>query len=603
MWWYKSAEFLKRHWVAIVLALFAALLVGGPSVLAVQALGGQYQGIPFLYQDSELAYLARIHDVLDGHPALGAPVFYEYKDVPAPLPPMGEYAYVALKEITFLPIDDIVVASKFVFPFILFLLAYAAAYLLGSAGVVRRLTALAAASAIIFGLDFVNPPYALSIVKAGSSVLYLSVWSRLVNPITGAILLFAFIGALVLHMRGRKYAWVGLGVTLGLMSGYIFSFALALTSLFIICASLFIEKRTRAACACICALILGGLINAFQLPQFFAAIRSPDEQMFSLRNGLLLTHTPLIDKVLVLTTVVLAITLVVYRKRMKTFGAARDSILIISAFLAAGFVDMNEQILTGRAIWPEHFVQYTVPICYLALSVGISLMVAAYESKTLRRVWQAILVVGIIACFAFGLRTFGSYKAVLPDFADEERVAPALQWLDANTPDDCVVFTVEDPTVEILSDMVPALTHCDDYWSSYVFVGIPEARIEHNYLMRLRFASVTTAQAPAYIHQYNEEYRSVLFQDWKQIFWYSNDPWLISISDRPAIQQYFDALEVKLASDYGQEMKGNFESELKQYKIDYVMWDSEKYPEWNPKAFPFLHQVFEADGVYIYSLQ
>ena len=566
------------------------------------ALGNQYQGVPFLYQDSEWAYLTRIHDVLDGHPTLGSPAFYEYKNVPAPLPPMGEYLYVGLKFIIFLPINTVVVLSKFFLPFLLFTAVYAAAYLLAEGAIYRRLTGLFVASLVVLGIAFATPGYALELFKVGSSTLELSIWSRLVNPITGAILLFAFISALALHLRGNRRAWIGAGISLGLMSGYIFSFALALVSLSIVCIVLFVQKRYRSACVCIYALVLGGAINVFQLPELYAALRSPDAQQFSLRNGLLLTHTPLIDKVLIVALLVSGAALFFYWLRMKKFDKTRDSILIIVSLIAAGFIAMNEQIITGRTIWPEHFVQYTVPISYLAIAVTFSLAVATINSALVRRLWQGILLIGILACFVFGIRIFSSYKSVLADFTDEQRVAPAMQWLDANTADDCVVFTVEDPHIELLSDMMPALTHCDDYWSSYVFVGIPEDRIEHNYLMRLRFAGVTAANAPVYIHANNEEYRSVLFQDWKQIFWYSNDAWLISISNRSAIQEYFDLLETKLTSDYDQEMKGNFLAELEQYKIDYVMWDSEKYPSWNPNDFPFLVQIYDSDRVFIYRL-
>ena len=593
--------YARQHWHAIVLALIAALLIGGPSVFAVQAIGNQYQGVPFLYQDSEFAYLARIHDVFDGYPTLGSPVFYEYKNVPAPLPPMGEYLYVALKFITFLPINAAVVLSKFLFPFLLFIFAYAAAYLLAEGALYRRLTALFVASLVVLGISFATPGYAFDLFRAGSSSLDLSIWSRLVNPITGAILLFAFICTLALQLRGKRYAWIAAGIALGLMSGYVFSFALAIIALGIICIALFVQKRYRAARACIYAVVLGGAINAFQLPELYAALKSPESQQFSLRNGLLITHAPLIDKVLIVATLVSAAAIFLFWRRMKKLNKARDSILTVASLIAAGFIAMNEQIITGRTIWPEHFVQYTVPISYLAIALTFSFAAASIDSRLVRRVWQAVLVVGIFVCFAFGIRIFSSYKSVLADFADEQRAAPAMQWLDANTPDDCVVFAIED--TERLAAEVPALTHCDDYWSSYVFVGIPEDRIEHNYLMRLRFAGVTAAAAPAYISAHNEEYRAVLFQDWKQIFWYSNDPWLISISDRPAIFAYFDALETKLASDYDQTLKGDFLSELQEYKLDYVLWDSEKYPDWNPADFPFLKEVYNSENVHIYAVQ
>ena len=90
---------LHKKWVEWALVCIAAAAVGmvstAPYYLAERSLGANYQGMPMLAQDSEGEYLARVHELTEGHYSLGSPVFYEYKQWPALVPPVGEWVYAA----------------------------------------------------------------------------------------------------------------------------------------------------------------------------------------------------------------------------------------------------------------------------------------------------------------------------------------------------------------------------------------------------------------------------------------------------------------------------------------------------------------------------
>ena len=120
----KSSVFLKKNYLMLLCAFIVGLVSVLPHFLATAQLGRDYQGIPFIYQANEDAYLARIREVVDGHWAVGSAFFYEYKDWRPLVPSVGEFLY-ALPTILFsIPLLSVMVASKFVLPAILFVLVY-----------------------------------------------------------------------------------------------------------------------------------------------------------------------------------------------------------------------------------------------------------------------------------------------------------------------------------------------------------------------------------------------------------------------------------------------------------------------------------------------
>ena len=69
-------------------------------------------------------YLARIQEILDGHPLVGSSAFYEYKGEWSIQPPTAEMIYALPSLIFGFAPASVLVASKFVLPFILFLAVY-----------------------------------------------------------------------------------------------------------------------------------------------------------------------------------------------------------------------------------------------------------------------------------------------------------------------------------------------------------------------------------------------------------------------------------------------------------------------------------------------
>jgi hypothetical protein len=113
---------------------------------------------------------------------------------------------------------------------------------------------------------------------------------------------------------------------------------------------------------------------------------------------------------------------------------------------------------------------------------------------------------------------------------------------------------------------------------------------------------LTAKNAASYFAAHINESMSLLFLDWKELFWYNGNPWLESISDRPRILEKYTALAPALAEEYKANLKQDFLHELKRYALDYVIWDSIAFPDWEPKKFPFLTEVYNQQGIHIYAV-
>ena len=134
----KVLTMMSHHKQALIFAVIAGFIFFAPYWLFILSQGHNYQDIPFMQIDDEDIYLARMQDIVDGHYWLGSPVFYDYKNEPPMVPPVGEYVYVLPALLFHIPLTFVLIVSKFVFPFILFLLIYVFIYQIVDFDVVNK---------------------------------------------------------------------------------------------------------------------------------------------------------------------------------------------------------------------------------------------------------------------------------------------------------------------------------------------------------------------------------------------------------------------------------------------------------------------------------
>jgi len=546
-------SWLKRHAVVISLSILVGLLSAAPGVLARISLGQAYKGMSFFYLDDEYTYTARMQEIVDGHWLVGSPYFFEYKNYLPTIPPFGEFFYALPVLALGLPLVDVVLAAKLIFPALLFLLVWLLFKALagGSAEKPDDWRVTAAASGLVICLAYDQA--FLKALLPGSRALLLSLWTRPVNPIIGALIVFLFLSSLWLAMNeGKKFHIVLSGILVALSFSYFFSWGLVLS---VACMLVFLQLFNRhwIAVRRLLYVMLAAAIGSVPwfIYMFFALARGGADAAG--RNGMFFTHVPTLNLTILVTIAVYALLsayFILFRKRQ----LYKENWWIYSAAILFGSLWVySQQIVTGRTIWPYHFVQYTKPLgIFVVMLLGYKLF-----SPICPRFWKGLMLVLCLLSLACGTAMAASYRFKLEDYRNIQKYAVVDNWINANTPKDCVILVEND---EFLNSQIAAMTHCNVYSYAWSFSGVPLDRVVHNYFVHLRLEGVAPADAEDYMRAHYGDLKSIYFKNWDQLFSTRLDDWLI-----PKIKQTADEYKIFYGKD--------FSREIGRYRLDYVVAD------------------------------
>ncbi|MFA5185790.1 MAG: hypothetical protein WC551_04845 [Patescibacteria group bacterium] len=546
----------RKNSIVLLLAAIVGVLSVAPSLLAIHALGGDYKGLPFYYLDDEDIYTARMQEILDGHWLIGSPFFHEYKDSIPAMPPLGEYVYALPALVLRLPLAYVILASKFLFPASLFLLVYFLFKELcneeGSEKPSARLAGIAAGLFVTLAYDFAGIVSAIRF-EAG---IHLSVWTRTVNPILGALAVFSFLIFFWRAIRdGKKTDIAAAGFILALSFTYFFSWGMILSVIFVFAAILAVSKHWKELKR-VTYLTAVGII--FSLP-FFALMAYSMGQGgpgSAGRNGMFFSRVPMLNKTL-LAALAIFVVLSMYAFWAKKRKLTHEDWWILSAAILLGALwTFSQQLVTGRSVWPYHFVQYSKPLAAMVLVLtGFKLLYPRFPKSF------NVLMVGVcLFSLANGVAMAASHRSKIEDFRNEQRLAPLFSWLVQNAPKDCVVLV--DEKIERIARQVPAFTSCDVYLSSWMFSGVTAQRIQHNFFVSLELKGVTAENVGEYLRQNPEDVRMYFFEDWGQMFKRGSDPW-VERKIGELVPQYQDFL------------KKDFASRLRELRIDFLVTEEQ----------------------------
>lgn len=556
VFWADTKEFFIRHSIALIFAVVVGALCVAPHFLASRALGNSYQGFPFIYQDDEDIYMARIQEIIDGHPAVGSPALFEYKNTWPPVIPMAEYIYAAPTLLFGIPLTITITVSKFILPALLFLLVYALLFIAASPlGRMRGIwIAIAAGLAVTLGYDFADYVSAYHVLTGSISNTHLLVWTRPVNPISGALILFSLLLILWRMIEGKIHTVVTLcgGVLLAISISYFFSWFISAGIVSLSFLYFLYQKNYRAAGHS--ALMMVGSI-LLQSPYWYhtlSGLGGAGGSSFALRNGAIFTHVPIINTVLLATTLIFGICLVLELYSKKTLRALDSWWWFCILLIGASWAAFTQQVITGMTIWPYHFVQYTIP-----LSIVVLCMVAVHSiSPRFPKLVLALTLGAILGTLLFGIRAAQTYTYRLDDFEVRQSYMPLFAWINEHTQKDCVVLVDEE--IDHMARFIPALTHCNVYSSTYSFFGIPSERILHNYLVRLRLRGITPKTVSTYLADHPDEVNTYFFTDYTQA--------LSVTTTKETIQS-----NARIAEAYSSFYTKDFLKEVKTYRVDYIL--------------------------------
>jgi hypothetical protein len=221
--------------------------------------------------------------------------------------------------------------------------------------------------------------------------------------------------------------------------------------------------------------------------------------------------------------------------------------------LLTGWIVFAQQLLTGKAIWPDHFVQFTIPF------VMISVIVAAALTFSTRfpKLWFAGIALIVVISVAVGTYSAGSYSHNKSDFIRQQSYGGLFSWLNTNAPKECVLMLRE--WNEELERMIPAYTGCNVYSTQYVYFGIPEDRTLHNFVLRMRLLGVDPLKVEEYLYADENDVRGYFFENWDELY--------MSTQGRDA---WLEGKVAMIANAYRESLKMSLNDEIHQYKIDYL---------------------------------
>ena len=576
--------FIRKNFLFILATLIVGTVSVLPQIISVVHLGNEYKGIPFIYTANEDTYLARIREVVDGHPLVGSAFFYEYKNWRPIVPAIGENLYAIPTLLFSVPLLSVLAASKFVLPAVLFILVSLLILRLSTDPQSKwtQINAVVGGLIVTLGYDIFDYQHFYNLLVNPADAFSLSVWTRPINPILGAIFLFVFLLLILKITEQRKKIYIiPAAIVWALSVGYIFSWTLilAIVGLFIL---LFIIKKDFTLVKQLVVLVLLWLV--LTLPYWYGLVSSLNNSVAGVtaaaRNGIFLTHRPIINKITLAFTLVFLGFSGCFRWCKRDKNALENWWYALAIFMAASWAAFNQQIITGRTVWYHHYVQYTIPLGIVVVMVLLN----NWVRPVLFKVWTAAII-GIVLCIGF--YNFVDLRAIryrYVDFKNLQSYAPILSWINKNAAKECVVLNQDTPVrFELL---VSAFTGCDSYAPSWVFDGVPAERIRHDYLVMLRLRGISPELVGQYLSDNETEVRSYFFKDWDQMFGHGPDPYITEVIDG-------------LAKDYTVFFKGNFVDELKKYKLDYILFVGSPSPGLL-KSLPGITPAFQYDNFYLY---
>lgn len=544
----------REHRVALLLTVFVGCAIGLPFILAPLKLGSGYLGVPFFPLSDEYHYLADIREILDGHWRAASVYLYEYKDLPTTMYPVNQWLY-AIFALIF-GLVPVAIASKFVLPAALFLLTYVFLYkMVGKLGDSGKVTAVAGALFVALGAEFVNYSYLISLIRDGAPAT-VSLWTRLVNPISGAVQLMGLMVLLwQIWDRRWRYAHITAGVLLALMVGYIFTFALALAIL----GTLFLMALARREYDIARKFVYAGAISAvLDAGWWYAMLHTLGGEagrLIATQSGMSFTHEPVLNKAVLVASVITVGFFLFARYVAKERGNARIW-LFLAALLIGSWIALNQQVVTGRNVWHHHFVQYTVPLSALAVLVSGYLALARYAV-----LWRAAMYLLSFIMVSYGIFAVSAYAdpGSLEYYKHFTRTAPAFAWIEAHSEKDCVVLVSPHDTAWQWEEVsLPAFTHCNIYTVWDPLLAKSAERNLHNFLLRMQILGIAPEDAQGYLLEHWGDVRGSFYENWEQAFGRGVDSWVV-------------AKVSELSAQYASFVETDIETHIKQYRADLML--------------------------------
>lgn len=573
-----------NHWLALILAMLVSLIVAFPQLYFrfEHRNDGIYQGIELL---PDSPWSARAREIQDGH-GFGS-IYYKYgKDDPYLHLPLGSMVVAYMGKIFSLDINNTILLSRLVLPFIAFLLIYSFVFLISR----NKSASLCSAIIILLAdslLDYSGIPSFLHNMFQGiSSSSFLEI-ARPVYSLMIFVPFFGFLSSFWLFYRDRKWYWgVISAIVLGLnFYNYFYIWTYAYAFGFVLIVILLLRKKWREAIRMAGVFLLALLVAIPYFINLYNARLHPLYEELSLRHGIVFSHTPLFVGVLVLIAVVVFLLGFPRGDKEKYFFGL--------ALLVTPFVTMNQQLVTGMSLQTGHYHWYFhKPIAVIFIFVTIFHFFRQRGWHFYRRMLAAtiILVSFSIGFFVQGASYFNDYETRDGGYIaiERQRYGPVVKWLSEFAEKETVVLGNNEA-----SQMIVIYTPLNVFYhrSAQLFLSATEERLLDSVFTLFRLDRVGVGGARevflANINQISADVYGIYYRESHGSYGAIPDEKFNEILGR-----YEKAL---LAPD-----SVWFRNIFDKYEVEYIVWDKIKNPLWKLERFNFLDEMADFGQMAIY---
>ena len=551
-----------------------------------------------LYQEGVLAIellpdsprSALVREVQDGHPGIGGVYYKDGKDDPYVYQPLQPMVVAYMGQMFSLDINNTILLSRFVLPFLVFLLIYA--FILLFSG--DKLAALCSASLLSLA-DSITNFSGLSRLLSGLSPSNFLQLARPVNPAMTYIPLFAFLVVFWLFYRKRDLPTGKAGWRFGLVSAILlglnfYNYFYSWTFLYgfgaILILMLLFQKKWSEATR-LSSVFLGALIVA--IPYFINLYRLslyPTYVDVALRFGMVLSHTP----IFIGTTIIVALIIFVIGFPKED----RERYLFGLALLLTAFITHNQQVLTGRIMQVDHYHWFfNKPMAVVMVLLVIFHWLERSRLVSYRKTFATLIILisifnGIFTqtvSYAFDRRDGGNIAI------ERQKYAPVMNWLDTNAEVESVVLANSE-----ISHLTVIYTPLNvfHYISAHLSLAATEERIRDSLFTLYRLEGVRTKDVSEFFST-NRGYISAT---------------IYGLYYRELLGSYEaipDEKFEKIISLYKETLSTPSSIWLEQmftkYEVEYIVWDKENDPMWHLDQYKFIDKVAEFDDLLIYRVK
>ncbi len=580
----KIIQSVKNHKWAFLFAFLVGAIMVFPQIYFQYDHSQEYQGIYISGTDNESFYLNRVAEVRDGHPSLGSPIFKEGKDNPYLQPPLGEIIIAYLGRIFFLDFNNTILLTKFLFPFLGFLIVYGFVFLISK----EKLTALTSSTVLILANSLFSRHGLLVLLQGESPATAFLNFFRPVQPQMNFLFFFGFLLCFWLFFEKKQWRWGIISSLILGLSFYIYLYTWSFLYVFVgLILLIFLLKRQWSEIRRIGYVVLGSLLVT--IPYFLNLYRSilhPNFSEVSPRFGLIDGRQPILG--FLVPIIFILFVLFFPKKRQNRY-------LFSLALLLTPFIVLNQQLITNRIFETGHYHWYTNQ----PLAIIFFIIILFYQTGIIQERWRvlktinilkilAVLIIGISLYTGITIQT-ASYKEQQDGILQDQKYAPIIKWLNAYTQKDEVVLADW-----ILARVIPSYTSLNvfDGTSGYYYLAASRQRMSDIIFLFHRLDGLKGEEAKNRFLEAETRVsisRGLYGEYYKEKF-----------GDEVKIP---DEILLDLAKKYQDSLLIPLDKFLKIHDVKYVVWDKKDYPQWQMDQYKFLDPVYEEGNFKIYILQ